>query len=452
MTHLIKKSIIITTFLLQTSFVLTQDQPEVIHIHEVVRAIKDETECNPLQWDKKIENSCSCCLLFNQSKSDGKKTADEIIAHCTKTTRQCTPSAIDSLKKQHGISNASSQELLDTLSSEGIVIKKMNVDASFFNENGILTETSLPKFLAQAFDEKKLTNRDFSKEACLKAKNLGTQGGYNTLQLFLVTSTCQPKEASMYIVKEARHGLDEAIKLATVAKFPKMKDIVAPNVIPGLPTISLPIGYFSYPKNNATHYIAAMPAAKGKDLATLINKFRENQSPQNRELLNRAFLILGKETANFHKRFMQAEKGKKLSKTTVHGDFHVFNLFFDEIGGHFTFIDNETIANSLKNHVSPSVDLVKLFFMPFSTNQDYQQFRDLIQDIDLQTWYDIALKNFVIGYKNAFQPNEQKQVLQELQKIFNDEFTIAWVDFYDEQLKEMREKYINPIFNELLKK
>ncbi|HLC07588.1 MAG TPA: hypothetical protein VJJ26_05410 [Candidatus Babeliales bacterium] len=451
MAHFIQRSVVLA-FLLQTSLAVTQEQPEVIHIHQVVRAINNEAGCNPLEWDKKFDDACSCCLLYNQSKSNGKKTADEIVAHCTKGTKQCTESSIIALKKQRGMSNASSQELLNSLSSDGIVIKKMNVDASFFNESGILTETSLPKFLAQAFSEKKLTNMDFSKEACLKAKNLGTQGGYNTLQLFLVTSTCQPTAASMYIVKEARHGLDEAIKLATVAEFPKMKDIVAPKIVPGLPTISLPVGYFSYPKNNAIHYIAAMPAAKGKDLATLINKFREDQSEKNKELLNRAFLILGKETANFHKRFMQAEKGKKLGKTTVHGDFHVFNLFFDEIGGHFTFIDNETIANSLKDRVSPSVDLVKLFFMPFSTNQDYQQFRDLIQGVDLQTWYSIALKNFVTGYKDAYPANEQKQVLQELQKIFNDPFQIAWVDFYDEQLKEMRAKYINPIFTELLKK
>lgn len=90
--------------------------------------------------------------------------------------------------------------------------------------------------------------------------------------------------------------------------------------------------------------------------------------------------------------------------------------------------------------------------MPFSINQDYQQFRDLIADIDLKAWHDIAVKNFIIGYKNAYKPAEQQQVISELKKIFNDPFEIKWVDFNPDQLKELREKYINPIFNELMKK
>jgi len=450
MAHISKKSVIFA-LLLHTAILTPQEQPEVIHIHEVVRALNNEADCNPLQWDKP-EEACNCCLLYNQSKSNGKKTADEIINHCTNKTKQCSSAAIANLKQQRGMAKGSSQDFLNALAVDGIVVKKMNVDTSLLSPTGTLTESSLPKFLAQAFDEKKLTNLDFSKEACLKAKNLGTQGGYNTLQLFLVTSTCHAKEASMYIVKEARHGLDEALKLATVASFPKMKDLVAPNIAPGLPTISLPIAYFSYPKSESIHYLAAMPAAKGKDMATLIDKFRKDQSPQNRELLNRAFTILGKETANFHKRFMKKEKAKIIGKTIIHGDFHVFNLFFDEIGGHFTFIDNETIADYLKNPASPAIDIRKLFFMPLSINSTYQQFRDLIEGIDQQVWYDMALKNFVTGYKNAYPAAQQKEVLQELQKMFNENFEIKWVDFDNEQLTEIRKKYINPIFIELLKK
>ena len=90
--------------------------------------------------------------------------------------------------------------------------------------------------------------------------------------------------------------------------------------------------------------------------------------------------------------------------------------------------------------------------MPLSINQDYQQFRDLIEGIDQQTWYDIALKNFVTGYKDAYPAKQQKQVLQELKNIFNENFEIKWVDFDSEQLGQIREKYINPIFAELLKK
>ncbi len=83
------------------------------------------------------------------------------------------------------------------------------------------------------------------------------------------------------------------------------------------------------------HYIAAMPAAKGKVLSTILAEFRDNQSPQNKERLARAFRILGKETGAFHKRFMKPDPKIKVNRTVVHGDFHPFNLFYDEIGGHF---------------------------------------------------------------------------------------------------------------------
>jgi len=429
----------------------SQTEATVVSIHHIVKTLNKEADCNLSQWNEP-EDACTCCLMYHKGKRGNKKSADAIIEQCIKTNKQCTESTISAVKKRYNLpATASSQELFDKL-EDGIVTKNMTVDKSFLESSGAFTEASLPKFLAQAYNEKKLKNDAFSKEACLKAKNLGTQGGYNTLQLFLITSTCHPKEASMYIIKEARSGLDEATKLRTVEEFPKMKELIAPKIMPGLPTIALPFAYFSYPDTKSIHYLATMPAAKGKDLSTLITEFKNNQSSQNKEILNRAFAILGKETANFHKRFMKTEKGKILGKTVVHGDFHTFNLFFDPIGGHFTFIDNETIANSLNNLASPAVDLVKLFFMPFSINTSYQQFRDLINGIELKTWLEIALKNFITGYKDAYKQTEQQQVLQELKKMFNDRFTIQWVDFDDNQLSDLRKNYINPIFDELMKK
>lgn len=427
------------------------DQQAVVYIHEAVRTLNKDADCNSALWSTP-EDSCACCLMYNKSKRGNKKSADAIIKQCTKTTKQCTENTIAGIKKQYHLpATASSQDLFDKL-EDGIVIKNMTVDKSLLGQNGAFTEISLPKFLAQAYNEKKLNNNDFSKEACLKAKNLGTQGGYNTLQLFLVTSICHPKEASMYIIKEARSGLEEATKLKTVAKFPKIKELIAPNVVPGLPSIALPLAYFSYPDTKAVHYLAAMPAAKGKDLATLITQFKNDQSPQNREMLNRAFTIIGKEAANFYKRFMKPVKGKIIGLTVVHGDFHMFNLFLDLIGGHSTWIDDETMEHSLHNLMSPAFDIVKLFFMPFSINSTYQQFRDLIEGIDLKTWHDIAVKNFVIGYKDTYKPAEQQQVLQELKQMFNDKFTIKWVDFEDYQLSDLRKNYINPIFDELMQK
>lgn len=444
--HIFFNSII---FVFLCSHLFCDDKVLLLHIHGITKEIKDTASCDKTAWNNRASDACACCLLQTQEITDKTKTADEIIQLC-KDAKLCSDASLAQLKANKNIVRASSEQLLQILYNDAVVIRKMTFDTDLLQSNGAFTETSLPQFLAQAFAEGKLHNENFSKAACLKAKSLGTQGGYNTLQLFLITSTCKPTQASMYIIKEAREGLDEAVKLKEIENIARMKEIIAPHVLPNLPTIALPIAYFSYPFKSTLHYIATMPAAKGKPLSDLITNFNISKSPQDKETLNRAFHILGKETAHFHKRFMQSIPGKIIGNTIAHGDFHFFNLFFDNIGGHFTFIDNETMAKSIKNKVSPSVDLVKLFFMPFAINYVYAQFRDLIKGIDLQEWFDIALKNFIKGYSEAYKKSDYKKVLEELKEIFNAPFKIAWVDFFDDQLNDIRNKYINPIFDDLI--
>jgi hypothetical protein len=427
------------------------DMPLVITIHDNVNTVYQNSDCKNAYWKNATTDQCECCLINNHNLSNGTKKADDIIRICTDKEKLCTDKSLSTLKSQKKLpKNASSQQLIDALYDD-VILRPMVFDTKQLNSDGSFTEQSLPKFLAQAYKEQKLRDPNFSKEACIKAKSLGTQGGYNTLQLFRVTSTCTNGQAALYIIKEARDGIGEATNLKLVENLPGMKDIIAPKVKNGFSSIAIPFAYFAYPDKQAAHYIAAMPSAKGKALNDIIDQFRKNQSEQNKETLNRAFQILGKETANFHKLFSKPVKGKILGLTLAHGDFHLFNLFFDEIDGHFTFIDNETMARSAQNRVSPSVDITKLFFMPFSSDDTYQQFRDLIKNIDLKVWHDIAIKNFALGYASAYPQNQQKQVLEELKKILNDPFEIKWVHFNGNQLTQIRKKYINPIFDELIK-
>ncbi len=75
--------------------------------------------------------------------------------------------------------------------------------------------------------------------------------------------------------------------------------------------------------------------------------------------------------------------------------------------------------------------------MPFSINDDYEQFRELIEGIELKKWFDISLKNFLIGYKNSYTKSEQTKVLNELQSIFMTRFPeIKWVVLTNRSLKK----------------
>jgi len=351
------------------------------------------------------------------------------------------------------------------LRAQDETIQKMTFDTSLLEPDGTFTEQSLPKFLAKAYDEKKLINEDFSKEACLKAKKLQAEGSTNTLQLFLVTATCRPTQASMYIIKEAKDGHYEATRLKEIEKYPGVKELLAPGMPPkGLPSVALPVASFSYagPNGKSLHYISAMPTAKGKVLCQLVSEYRDNQSLQNAERIKRAYKILGNEMANFHKRFMQPVPGAAIGKTMIHGDFHCFNVFYDEIGGHFTLIDNETMGTSLKNKLTPADDILKPFFGLFSIVEPSER-RDIIKGIDLKKWHDLAFKSFIEGYLDTYALTEQKQALQDLKIMFNsDEIyenysgntdfpSIGWLNIPSPERNELRTKYINPVFEEIQK-
>lgn len=315
-----------------------------------------------------------------------------------------------------------------------------------FSPNGNFVEKKLAHRLSQAMKEK---DKAFGHESCLRVRNLDKGGGYNTLQLFLVSSTCLGKEQN-YIVKEPGGGISEINKLNAVSASPPLKNLALPNFVAGLPALALPIAHAKYTKDGEVHYLIIMPQAPGDSLASLITKYRENPSESTKAILSKAFMTLGEEVSNFYKSNAVQEPGKLLGKTIIHGDFHPFNIFYDAQKNHFTFIDNETLANSLERPSGIITDMTKLFFMPFSINIDYKQFWDLIEGINLKTWFDISLKNFLIGYLKTYPEIERQKVLQKLRTMFLTSFpTIKWVDFNEDELSTMRQKYFMPIFDEL---
>jgi hypothetical protein len=322
-------------------------------------------------------------------------------------------------------------------SAEQNNIPQIDFNKSLLAPDGTFTEESLPKFLAQAYQEKKLTNPDFSKAECLKAKKMDVQGSFNTLQLFQITTTCRSGQTSSYIVKEARNGLDEATKLKAIEKYPGMKELLAPaNPPQGFPSVILPIAYFSYAGQGGygLHYIAVMPSAKGKVFCQIVQEYRDNPSSQNAEKIKQAYKKLGTELANFHKHFS-------------HGDMHCFNFFYN--GSYFGLIDNETVTIS-KSFQNAGDDDLKLFLGLVSTSEPAER-KNIIQGIDLKVWYNLAFKSFIEGSLEAYKPAEQQKVLADLKKIFNSNQTFPWLKIDAAELQKLRTNYINPVFDEIEK-
>lgn len=426
---------------------LANNKPLLINLHGVTKEIKNIGTCGLNQWRNKPTYACECCLLEKQAELGPEASADEVIQAC-KDAGLCTDESLAEVRKRAGVIKGASEELLMALYDDAMVIRNMTVDSALLDANNKFTEDSLPQFLAQAFHENKLTNPDFKRAECLKAKDIASQGGGNTAQLFLVTSTCNmTDQASIYILKGATEGLGEATKLKEIEHVPGMKEIIAPHVVSGLPTVSLPIAYFSYPDKSGIGYISAMPAAKGKDITNIIAEFGDDQSPQNKARLERAFRIAGKELGNFHKRFMTPTPGKIIGRTIVHGDLQPRNIFYDEIGGHCTLIDNETMAKTIKNKVIPYYDFIKLLFMDLRTSKS---FKYLLKNIDLNVWYSTVFKQFIMGYSEAYEPRDRKRVLEELKTMLNSSHGLLTATYDKKTLEERRKNYINPIMNNLI--
>ncbi len=132
---------------------------------------------------------------------------------------------------------------------------------------------------------------------------------------------------------------------------------------------------------------------------------------------------------------MKPDKKTILGNTIIHGDFHPFNLFFDEIGGHFTFIDNESMSRSLYDPVSPSADIIELFIVPFTTNPEYQPFRDLIKGVNVKTWWEHNIEKFSSRLFRAIQNNRTHASVTRNKKMFAD-FNIPWADFDQQKTKK----------------
>jgi len=426
--------------------------PEILNINKSIKIINNQQDCNLKQWGNNQENACQCCLTYGKGRFGEKQSADQIIDHCVNKSKQCSTASIANIKKRHNAQNMSSDAFLTKLYDNTKVVNKMTLDSSLLAPNGLLTEDLLSTVLAQAYKEGKLKDKAFSEKQCMKVKSLGSGSGFNTLQLFLVTSTCMPTKQFLYIVKESKRGLSESTNLKKIEEYPGMNDIISPKIKKDFPSIALPFFYFSYqPLNQKVHYIATMPAAKGMVLCDLITEFRDNQSPENAKRLERAYGILGKELGNFHKKFMKPGKGKKIGVTIAHGDFHCNNIFYDEALGHFTFIDNETMVRSFGSLKSPVPDFMRLIFPPFSTTETLYKFNELITGINPGTYLNLVLKPFISGYISAYSASDKKLVLQDLKEIFTGKISITFLDFDRNYMQELIQKYIVPIFDELAK-
>ncbi|HXW53877.1 MAG TPA: hypothetical protein VEL47_07220, partial [Myxococcota bacterium] len=231
-----------------------------------------------------------------------------------------------------------------------------------------------------------------------------------------------------------------------ISSVPALAGLVWPNSEPNKPTIALPIAYLAYSDSQREHYLEVMPAAPGKMLCDIINDYK---SAAEKPDIARSYRQLGLELANFHNLMVGpgTDSKKLLKDSIIHGDLKCVNIFYDAAMNHFTLIDNEGMSHFLDRPGPRIADIAKLLFGHFVPGEDARVI-NTVSGLDLKQWYELAAKNFFLGYVEAFPKDQQREALTELRDIIN-----GPIPGYNQAgLNDVRIKYINPIFDELLQK
>ncbi len=300
----------------------------------------------------------------------------------------------------------------------GLPVNKLDSisDISLNSSGYFANESEALKFLKKSYDAQILPDPNFRDVGCMEGKDIMSAKGFQTLQLFMITSRCTGQE-NKYILKEIKSGMAEIDRLNKAVATPGLAPYIFPSEVPGFPTYYFPSSYIVYRHKLSNHYMTTIPVAKGVLLTKTAGLFRSGQL--DRGALRDMYFEAGKAVSNFHRAFMKpaASSAKHvLQDTMIHGDFHQDNVFFDPDAKKLRVIDNERISAS--NYAHPYNDLSYFFFhtvtafLPSDIKADKAFMRD---------WLYETLKSFVKGYVLVFDPSVKGRVVQELKEKFRDD-------------------------------
>ncbi|MFA6066293.1 MAG: hypothetical protein WC707_03855 [Candidatus Babeliaceae bacterium] len=391
------KIMYVASFLIASMQLVFSQEKILVNIDRNIRELDEATSCNIGDWDNNLTNACKCCLVKKTPQLDQGKTAEEIISECIQK-EHCTQALIDTLKGQS--SNLAST--LRALYDKSVIIKQLDVNGISFDDNGNFTEKGVVTFLERAYKEGKLPHDDFKSVTCLSAKNIPEEKGYATTQLFLINSTCGKNKTS-YILKEMADKYTEARHLADFYGIKSLDQLIWPKIKPGYPSLAIPIALITYDN----HYLSLMPTAPGTSLDKYMQKYISEPNELNKKLVKEAYFEVGRAMAKFHQLYMK-KNGKKLTPTTIHGDLHHKNVFYDPAKKRVVLIDNERVPGFFKTPESAVTDIGTIFFV--------STFDGIIVpgNLDKEAWLSMVIPAFLKGYVSQYPKNNRRDVLQEI--------------------------------------
>lgn len=408
---------------------------KVFKLGSGTKIITGSTSCNPSKWLGVENDSCVCCLLKHTPL--GKVTEAKEIKILNSCLKYCNGPVLDSLSKRLEFKKQQTGSpylglvplILKTFSG----LQYIDMSSEDLDREGNLSEKS-SVILLQKAESLNDSMKELLAGKVFSSQKLG-EGGAQTLQLFLIKEADTPK----YILKGMKKG-EEEVKNLEIIRNSKINQLALdPNKIQrAKPALALDVNNFSYTdKKGAEHTASLIHLAGGKDLAKII--FDWTNHPEDKEkknLVNLANYRLGNNLGLIHKDFM-IPLGKVFGKTYVHGDLHPYNIFYDFKNDRIIFIDCESFSISIANPRDPSVDIMKFFGRLIASSLD-KKHAYVTKLVSKDDFYENTVKQFVLGYINAYHPEKQQEVFEKLFQIMT---TQGALEIYLDNSKTI----INPI-------
>lgn len=420
----------------------------VISVDNIVNELDQRASCDARYWNNKLENACKCCLIQNAPKLDIGKKPSEILKICL-DKNQCNNGVIQALLNQEKIESKDNEEkireLIYHIYNKSVIVKEVFPHDIKFNADGTLTESAVKELLVQGYKEGKLRDPNFSSISCLDAKNILSEKGTGTDQLFSITSNCLGKEND-FILKDLLKGSSEIIELQKTSLIPRLNNYIYPKNVLRFPSFVFPFAYISYNFGGKEHYLSLMMKASGVPLSLLTKEYKNNSI--NKSDVELAYYKTGFAFSNFHQKFMKnfkqlAKPGQLLNLTYVQGDAHQSNIFYDKDTNRVIFIDNEKFSSQKNPFEDIEVFIFRsLIFIPPALFVD-QKF--------LHDWIFLSTLSFLKGYIEAYKINDRIKILEELMVKFSTEssYIHEFFTYYDEYKRY--EHIFDKIFEELKK-
>ncbi|MGC2310393.1 MAG: hypothetical protein WA432_02095 [Candidatus Babeliaceae bacterium] len=410
----------------------------LVNIDRVIKEVDENTPCALDEWANSLDAACKCCLVKRIPLLDIGKKASEIVEECI-AKGYCTKPIFEHIQKEEQELGTSEQELekaLRKLYNNSLIIKKVDTEGIQFDQYGNFTESSVGPFLERAYQEGKLPDEVFKSARCLKVKNFSEEKGVQTAQLFTIESTCKNKKnPEFYILKEMSKKYDETASLAALYGIHELDTLIWPHKPPsGYPVIVIPEAFIQY----GDHYLSLMPRASGVSLESVMKNYINQQTEDNEKLVKQSYSDVGRALGKFHKKFMKKIEGKNL--TSIHGDFHHKNIFYDPKTRQVSFIDNEYIAASFKKPkpITQDTDIILRSGLKLEIALKLNWPSGMKNPLSSDKWLSITVPSFFIAYINEYPKNEHKAILEEIKKGLKESDRAS---FYFEHEQELNKDF-----------